>query len=130
MTNDWVELTDVKPSHLKAARKIRYIFTGNLNRAIVTNPHFPGTEKDYLRCQIARIVHATTIVPSTNHWKISDNDAPFKPLEKNEDSKPLKLSEMMIIKNWIHYLPGILKEGRISHYIDIPEGVEDADEYR
>jgi hypothetical protein len=38
-------------------------FTGELNRQIFTNPHFFGQEKHYLRAQIARIMHSTTLVP-------------------------------------------------------------------
>lgn len=130
LTTDWVELPDIKPSQLKAARNIRYVFTGNLNRIIITNPHFAGTEKEYLRCQIARISHGANIIPSTNHYKIADPDQPFRPLEKNDEAKPLKINELLNLKNWIHFLPGILKEGRISHYIEVPEGVDDPEDYR
>ena len=34
LTEKWVELPDVKPSQIKLSRKIKYIFTGNLNRKI------------------------------------------------------------------------------------------------
>jgi radial spoke head protein 4A len=36
--------------------------TGNLEREIITNPFFFGKEKHYLRAQIARIYHGTTVV--------------------------------------------------------------------
>jgi len=39
------------------------MLTGDLNRRLVTNPAFNGREKEYLRAQIARIVHSTTLVP-------------------------------------------------------------------
>lgn len=132
LTMDWIELPDVKPSQLKAARRIRYIFSGNLNRLIITNPHFPGSEKEYLRCQIARITHGTKIEPSTNNWKVADTDNPFKPLEKNEDDdiKKLQANDLISLKNWIHFPPAILKQGRVSHYFEIPEEIENQDEYK
>ena len=39
------------------------MFTGDLERDIITNPFFFGKEKIYLRAQIARISHGTTVVP-------------------------------------------------------------------
>ena len=55
LTEDWVELPDIKPSQLIGSRLIRYNFTGNLERQIYTNPYFKGKEKHYLRCQLSRI---------------------------------------------------------------------------
>lgn len=130
LTGEWQELPDVRPSLLRAARRIRYIFTGNLKRQIITNPHFNGLEKDYLRCQIARITHNTNIVPNTNHYKVADPESPYKPLEKNEEAKSIKINDALNLKNWIHFLPGILKEGRINHFErEVPEGV-DPDEFK
>ena len=35
------------------------------------------------------------------------------------------------MKNWIHYPPSILKQGRVSHYIEVPEeGEVDAEELK
>lgn len=42
---------------------IKYIFTGNLNASINSNPPFPGKERHLLRAQLARITHATQIIP-------------------------------------------------------------------
>lgn len=121
----------MRPSLLRAARKIRYTFTGNLKRQIISNPHFNGTEKDYLRCQIARISFNTNIIPSTNHFKVPEPEAPYKPLEKNEEAKPLKINDLLNLKNWIHFQPSILKEGRINHFErEVPEGVENPEEFR
>lgn len=126
----WVELPDIKPAQIKTARKIRYIFTGDLNRPLYTNPHFPGLEKHFLRCQLARIYHGTKLVPSINHYTIEDAENPFKPFTLNEKPKPFSYDELVDLKYWIHYPPGILKCGRVSHIIDdAPEGV-DPDENR
>jgi hypothetical protein len=43
----------------------------------------------------------------------------------NEEGKKLKQNDYLNLSNWIHYLPGILKEGRISHFeIEAPEGID------
>jgi hypothetical protein len=59
----WTKLPDLSPADIKAARQIKVLLTGDLERPIFTNPFFFGKEKHYLRAQIARIIHATTIVP-------------------------------------------------------------------
>lgn len=61
--SDWIQLPDVEPKYIEAARSIKYIVTGNLNAEINSNPKFPGKERHFLRAQIARIAHSTTIVP-------------------------------------------------------------------
>jgi len=42
---------------------IKHVFTGNVNAEVKTNPPFPGRERHYLRAQLARIFHGTTIIP-------------------------------------------------------------------
>ena len=61
---DWVQLPDTHPEHIKAARQIKHIMTGCLNSPLNTNPPFPGKERHYLRAQIARISHNVTIAPA------------------------------------------------------------------
>ena len=125
LSEKWVELPDVKPSQIKASRLIKYTFTGNLDNPIYSNPTFIGTEKYYLRCIIARIYHGTKIVPSINHFTIEDQESPFKPLTPAEKPKQLKYNDLINKDNWIHYPPGILNCGRVSHMIeDPPEGVD------
>ena len=128
LTEKWVELPDVKPSQIKLSRKIKYIFTGNLNRKIYTNPTFNGEERHLLRCQIARIYHGAKLVPSINHYTIEDPESPFKQLVPAEKPKRLTNENLTSLDYWIHYPPGILNNGRISHIIDDPpEGVEPED---
>ena len=38
LLNDWVQLPDCRPQDLKTARKIKHIFTGNLNADVESNP--------------------------------------------------------------------------------------------
>ena len=63
LLDDWVQLPDVRPEHIIAARLIKYAFKGNLNATIDSNPPFPGKERHLLRAQIARITFATSIIP-------------------------------------------------------------------
>jgi len=60
--NEWKILPDLQPGDIRAARSIKVLLTGNLERDIITNPFFFGKEKHYLRAQIARIFHGTTVV--------------------------------------------------------------------
>lgn len=87
--DDWVKLPDAAPTHLRAARDIKVLFTGNLERLIYTNPFFEAkAEKFYLRAQIARIVQATTLT-----WKGSfkvteaDGDVDNREIEQNLDDE-------------------------------------------
>jgi radial spoke head protein 4A len=50
---------------------IRHFFTGDLNKEILSYPAYPGTEKNYLRAQIARI-SATTHVSPAGKFKFSE----------------------------------------------------------
>jgi len=45
---DWIELPLVTAKHIIMARKIKHIFTGNLDANIVTNPFFFGQEKHFV----------------------------------------------------------------------------------
>lgn len=59
----WTVLPDLAPKDIDAARGIKVLFSGDLERTIYTNPFFFGKEKHYLRAQIARISHSTTLAP-------------------------------------------------------------------
>ena len=130
LSSDWVELPDIKPSQLIGSRLIRYNFTGDLERQIYTNPYFKGQEKHYLRCQISRIYHGTKLVPSLNHYKIEDPENPFKAFITEEKPKQFKHEDLLNLNNWIHYPPSILKQGRVSHFIEAPDDAPDPEEFR
>lgn len=49
LLNDWIQLPDVKPAQLVAARQIKHLMTGDLNAPVNSNPHFPGKERHFLR---------------------------------------------------------------------------------
>jgi len=45
----WKMLPDLAPSHIAAARNIKVLFSGDLERDIIVNPFFFGKEKHLLR---------------------------------------------------------------------------------
>ena len=134
VTNDlsekWLELPDVKPSQIRASRLIKYTLTGNLENPIYSNPTFIGTEKHFLRCIIARIYHGAKLMPSINHYTIEDQENPFKPLTPAEKPKQLKYHDLLKKENWIHFPPGILNCGRVSHMTEEPPEGVDPEEFK
>lgn len=65
LNGDWVELPIVTPQQMRVSRKIKHLFTGDLEAPLFCNPFFNGKEKHLLKCQILRITAACTIVPRT-----------------------------------------------------------------
>lgn len=61
---EWTRLPDVTPAQIVAARKITKFFTGDLDAPVESYPPFPGTERNFLRAQIARISAATAVAPA------------------------------------------------------------------
>jgi radial spoke head protein 4A len=73
----WIELPLISPEHVKVSRyfllsffsikfqrKIKYIFSGDLERSIKRYPKFIGKEKHLLKANIVRITFGTTLVPT------------------------------------------------------------------
>ncbi|SYZ67586.1 flagellar_radial_spoke_protein-like [Leishmania braziliensis MHOM/BR/75/M2904] len=59
----WTRLPDVSPHHITVARALRCRFSGNFDAPVHGHPRFMGSEKHYLRAQIARITSACRIAP-------------------------------------------------------------------
>lgn len=102
------------------------MFSGNLERTIFTNPFFFGKEKHYLRAQIARISHSTTLCP-TGQFRLQEEST--KEIEENlpEEGDLLKptTNEMKSASMWCHYTVGILKNCRTAHLDpEVPEGMD------
>lgn len=113
----WVKLPDLSPVDIKVARQIKVLLTGDLERPIYTNPFFFGKEKHYLRAQIARIAHSTSIVPKGLHKLVEDNEREiedFVPEDGAELPNPT-IQELSRSESWVHYTPNILFNGRVSH---------------
>lgn len=68
------------PAQIAQSRLIKHFFTGDLNREITSYPSYPGTEKNYLRAQIARI-SATTQVSPAGKFKFSEVNLHVRILE-------------------------------------------------
>lgn len=45
----WIELPLLMPRHIIQARKIRHLFTGDLDQKINSSPAFDGTEREYVK---------------------------------------------------------------------------------
>lgn len=129
----WVKLPDITPDEIKASRVIKVSFSGDLERPIHTNPFFFGTEKIYLRSQIARISHSTTLA-AKGVWKVGepeDEGVPSREIEENvpEDAEaPVwpSTKQMADPSMWVHYQPALLKCARTTHMEEEPP--EDAPE--
>lgn len=120
---DWTQLPDILPRYLSVSRQIKVVFTGDLERELVTNPFFHGKEKHYLRAQIARIHHGTTLVPK-GLYKTTEDDA--KEIEgeeaEDEENKYVPQTENQCdLSNWCHYPKGILKNSRTGHLEPEPQ---------
>ena len=126
----WVRLPDVAPREIAASRSIKVLLSGDLERNIYTNPFFFGKEKHYLRAQIARIVHSTTLVP-VGLMRIKEDEE--REIEENapEDDAELVMPSTHQMANpemWAHAELNILKNCRTAHMEpEEPEGAEDWD---
>lgn len=111
----WTALPDISPADINAARTIRVLLTGDLNRKIVTNPFYGKTEAFYLRAQIARIAMATTLAPK-GIYRLNEDDKNV--IEENTPEEgpivPPSTLAMANKENWVHYTRSILKCGRMT----------------
>jgi hypothetical protein len=123
--SQWVQLPDLMPKYLKTSRHIKISFTGNLERELVTNPFFGGKEKHYLRAQLARIHHGTSLIPRGLFRTQEEDDKEIEADEpEDEDNKYVPQTEnQMSLANWAHYPKSILKNCRTGHME--PEPAED-----
>lgn len=125
--SDWKQLPDLLPNDIKAARRIKVVFTGDLERKIITNPFFHGKEKHYLRAQIARIHHGTTLVPFGLYRPTEDDAKEIENVEADdEENKYIPQTENQVkLSNWCHYPKSILLNCRTGHMDpEVPEGMD------
>lgn len=126
MLEDWVQLSDVKPEHVQVARLLKYVFTGDLNAEVRSVPPFPGKERHLLRAQIARITHATCIIPK-GLLEVDDESGAEKYAE--EFAMPTAPEEVKSLEIWAHQHPAILQVGRVTHLAPASMSEEEKDEY-
>ena len=109
-------LPDLSPEDMRAAKGIKVLFTGDLNRKIITNPFYFKTEKEYLRAVIARISFSTTLIPKGVYRTVEDNQNEIE--ENANDDGQVKVpttEEMCKAVNWVHYTKNILNCNRLTH---------------
>ena len=112
----WTELPAVTPAQIVASRAVRKYFTGNLDADVRAFPPFPGSEKEYLRAQIARIVHATTLCPAGKFALDEEEEVKETVNEVPEEEYVRKTpAEMLSPANWCHRYAGILAIGRCTN---------------
>jgi len=56
---DWVELPVISPRDVRESRRIKHVFTGDLNAKIYSSPPFSNTEQYLLKAMLARMVQNT-----------------------------------------------------------------------
>ena len=104
-----------------------------MERDIITNPFFFGKEKIYLRAQIARISHGTTVVPRGLFAleEAEEEGAPqkeIKPVDREDEEAGFvhpETENQCSLANWLHFPKAILLNNRTDHLMpEVPEGVE------
>jgi len=79
----------------------------------VTNPEFDGPEEAFLRAQLARIAHATTLMPA-GLCQVKEDD-PFSIDERDAETKETKSTgDLFSLENWVWARPGILPSGLLK----------------
>lgn len=114
----WTRLPDLSPSDIAASRAVKVGFTGELNKPIYTNPFFFGQEKHYLRAQIARIMHSTTLLPRALWMEDAENPREILPQEPPEGEDEVEIpstSQMNHPGMWAHASPNILLNCLTEH---------------
>lgn len=125
----FVRLPDVLPAQVVAAMQIKKYLTGELEAPVKSYPAFPGSERHYLRAQIARIAAATVLVPAGKLAVDDEAEGEPKPLVASEDFAAKSAAEMEEADNWVHRLGGVLRSGRATNPpVAEDEEAEDAEE--
>uniref|UniRef100_A0A7S3RRD2 Radial spokehead-like protein n=1 Tax=Emiliania huxleyi TaxID=2903 RepID=A0A7S3RRD2_EMIHU len=122
----WEELPSVTPEAIVAASRTRKFFTGSLDADVCCFPPFPGTERHYLRAQLARIAHGTTLCPS-HKYALSPEGA-VEPADPEAEGAlpPPTSSQLCEPASWRHKNMGILAIGRCTNLPSPEEAEADA----
>lgn len=131
----WTKLPPVTPAQIVASRKIKKIFTGNLEANVVSYPPFPGNESNYLRAQIARISAATQISPLGYYQfddEEEDDDEGGEQTEfvENPDFEGMALRDLVDpgMSGWVHHVQYVLPQGRCSWFNPVQKSEDDEEE--
>ena len=108
VTGEWTELPDAIPNTIIVSRKLKRLFTGQIDAEVITNPHFTGQEKELLRAQIARISQTTGIIPTGYFKKQEDSEHEITDVPEEERKLPT-FEQLKSLSNWCHFNQNILK---------------------
>jgi len=115
-SGSWTKLPNVTCEQIVKARQFKKYFTGNLDAPVNTYPPFPGSEKNLLRAQLARIVGATSISPD-GYFELDDSEPPVVKLAEAEalaERFPKTSGELKDAEAWKHHETDSNKLGRIT----------------
>ncbi|CAG9789520.1 unnamed protein product [Diatraea saccharalis] len=138
----WICLPDVTPEQLRVARLTVRCMTGDLDAEVLTFPPFEGTERNYLRAQVARIAAATSVSPQGFFTYGSGEEEEDIDLEEGAGDlafNPNPFYQGHTLKDlldpdltyWVHHGRYILKQGRTLWWnpnADMEEGVEEEED--
>ncbi|ETW07763.1 hypothetical protein H310_02204 [Aphanomyces invadans] len=95
----WTKLPHARRNQIIAARALRRFVHGDLDGKVHGHPPFPGTEKNFIRAQIARINAGTVLCPA-GFFTVSEEGELEVPEEAPE---PKTAAELGDLSNWVHY---------------------------
>ena len=107
------------------ARKFKRLLTGNLDAEVPSYPPFPGTERNLLRAQIARIGGETLVSPAGYFELDEDEDPPTIKLAEAEaiaENFPKTPQELKDPEAWVHHEIELNALGRVTA---LPEQLDD-----
>lgn len=104
----WVRLPAARASHIRSARSIKRLFTGDLGSPVISTPWFPGKEQHLLRSQIARITATCTLAPR-DWYEMTEEDEQIVMKEAENAEFPEDLAEQT---GWQHCAPFLLTTGK------------------
>lgn len=129
---EWSKLPACSPAQLVCARQIKKFMTGNLDAQIVSYPPFPGSESNYLRCQIARISAGTQISPLgyfqfDEEEEEEEEDGTRDSFVDNPDFEGIPVKDLVdpSLSNWVHHVQHVLPQGRCSWFNPVAQQEDD-----
>lgn len=120
-----MKLPNVTMAQVVTARQFRRLLTGDLDAPVPAFPPFPGTEKNLLRAQIARIAGATLISPDGFFELDDEGEVKLAEAEALAERFPKTATELKEPDAWKHHEVDLNKLGRVRA---MPEQLDEAGE--
>jgi radial spoke head protein 4A len=122
----WTKLPNVTCEQIVKARAFKKFLTGSLDAPVNAYPPFPGSEKNLLRAQLARIVGATSISPD-GYFELDESEPPMVKLAEAEalaERFPKTSGELKDVEAWKHHETDPNKLGRVTALPEVlgPDG--------